>query len=66
LIKTQTATKIVPLEKITDLNISQGFLQRKLGVEEVGLQTASSSPQRPVMILSFFYFLSIFFFYSIF
>jgi len=42
LIKCNTITKTVPLEKITDLTYSQGLFQRWCGVDQLAVQTASS------------------------
>ena len=44
-------TKSVPLEKITDLSIKQGCLQRCYNLKELCVETASASAAAPEMVL---------------
>jgi len=44
-------TKSIPLDKITDLRLEQGCIQKCFGVEAIVVETASATPKSPEMRL---------------
>merc|ERR1712187_802867 len=45
------STKSVPLDKITDLQVQQGCIQKQFDIQEIHVETASSTSEMPEMRL---------------